>query len=162
TRFTINISPALVLAGILGGSFPACGGGGGGSDDDNTLPNTTSSGGASSVVTANNVNNSSTGVFTTGSGGETSTSSTGEGGSGAGECGGQLVDADPVQVNLLLVIDRSGSMNDSADGFEDDKWTAMVDSLNTAIDGISGQMSVGVQFFPDANVQGESGCGMPM
>ncbi|HEU5076329.1 MAG TPA: hypothetical protein VFU02_19185 [Polyangiaceae bacterium] len=162
TRFTINVSPALVLAGILAGSFPACGGGDE-KDDDSTLPDTTSSGGASSVVTANNANNTSnTGVFTTGSGGETSSSSTGEGGAGAGECGGQLVDADPVQVNLLLVIDRSGSMNDTADGFEDDKWTAMVDSLDTALDGISGQMSVGLQFFPDASVQGDNGCGVPM
>jgi hypothetical protein len=163
TRFTINASPALVLAGILAGSFPACGSGGG--DDDSTLPDTTGSGGASSVVTANNVSNNAsngtTGIFTNGSGGETSSSSTGEGGAGAGECGGQLVDAEPVQVNLLLVIDRSGSMNDTADGFESDKWTAMVDSMNSALDGISGQMSVGVQFFPDASVQTEAGCEVP-
>ena len=158
TRFTLNVSPALVLAGILAGSFPACDSG---SDGGSELPNT-SSGGASSVATANNVNNvSTTSIFTNGSGGETSSSSTGEGGAGAGECGGQLVDAEPVQVNLLLVIDRSGSMTDTPDGFEDDKWTAMVDSLNSALDGISGQMSVGLQFFPDASVQGENGCGMP-
>lgn len=162
TRFTLNASPALVLAGILAGSFPACDSG---SDGGSELPETTGTGGASSVVTANNAANSSntntTGIFTNGSGGESSTTTSGEGGAGAGECGGQLVDAEPVQVNLLLVIDRSGSMNDTPDGFEDDKWTAMVDSLNSALDGVSGQMSVGLQFFPDASVQGESGCGMP-
>ncbi|HEY6722503.1 MAG TPA: hypothetical protein VI197_00690 [Polyangiaceae bacterium] len=161
TRFTINASPALVLAGILAGSFPACDSGK--DSDGSTLPDTTGSGGASAVVTANNnnMNNASnTGLFTTGSGGETSSSSTGEGGAGAGECGGQLVDAEPVQVNLLLVIDRSGSMNDTAEGFEDDKWTALVDSMNSALDGISGKMSVGVQFFPDASVDAD-GCGVP-
>lgn len=160
TRFSINVSPALVLAGLIAGSFPACDSGGDG--DDATLPETTGNGGASAGVTANNnANNASaTGLFTTGSGGAPATSSTGEGGAGAGECGGQLVDAEPVQVNLLLVIDRSGSMNDTASGFEDDKWTALVDSMNSALDGISGKMSVGVQFFPDASVDTD-GCGMP-
>ena len=161
TRFTLNLSPALLLAGIFAGSFPACDSGGG--SDDSELPDTSGSGGASSVVTANNANNvtSSTGIFTNGSGGETSSSGTGEGGSGAGECGGQQVDAEPVQVNLLLVIDRSGSMTDTPEGFEDDKWTTMVDSLNTALDGISGQMSVGVQFFPDASAEDGDSCGVP-
>lgn len=165
TRLTINATPALVLAGILAGSFPACGGGG--SDDGSTLEDTNGSGGAGSnaVNNANNaVNNANTtSILTvTGGGGETSTSSTtGEGGSGAGECGGQSVKAEPVQVNLLLVIDRSGSMNDTPDGFDDDKWTTMVDSLNTALDGIEGKMSVGVQLFPDASVQTEAGCEVP-
>jgi hypothetical protein len=59
------------------------------------------------------------------------------------------------------VIDRSGSMTATPEGFDDDKWTTMVDSLNTALDGISGQMSVGLQFFPDASVEEENGCGVP-
>src|SRR6187399_1678085 len=151
TRFTINASPALVLAGVLAASFPACDSG---DDSDSTLPETTGSGGqntANNVNNASNLNNSSvTGFFTNGAGGETSGSgNTGEGGSGAGECGGEAVNAEPVQVNLLLVIDRSGSMTATPEGFEDDKWTTMVDSLNTALDGINGQMSVGLQFFPD-------------
>src|SRR5262245_27186387 len=37
----------------------------------------------------------------------------------------------------------------------------MVDSLNTALDGISGQMSVGVQFFPDASTEDGDSCGVP-
>lgn len=162
TRLTINATPALVLAGILAGSVPACGGGD--SDNGSTLDDT-DGGGASSSNAVNNANNNanSTSIITvTGSGGETSTSSTtGEGGSGAGECGGQSVKAEPVQVNLLLVIDRSGSMNDTPKGFDDDKWTTMVDSLNTALDGIDGKMSVGVQLFPDASVQTEAGCEVP-
>jgi len=160
TRLTINVSPALVLAGILAGSFPACDSGG---DGDSTLPETTGSGGQNTANNASNINNSSvTGFFTNGAGGETSGSSnTGEGGSGAGECGGDAVNAEPVQVNLLLVIDRSGSMTATPEGFDDDKWTTMVDSLNTALDGINGQMSVGLQFFPDASVEEENGCGVP-
>src|SRR6187402_2574427 len=119
TRLTINVSPALVLAGILAGSFPACDSGG---DGDSTLPETTGSGGQNTANNASNINNSSvTGFFTNGAGGETSGSSnTGEGGSGAGECGGDAVNAEPVQVNLLLVIDRSGSMTATPEGFDDD------------------------------------------
>src|SRR5690606_16888470 len=124
-RYSKTGLPLLVLAGALASSAPACGGAE--SNDDATLDDTSGSGG-SSAGTSNN-SSGGTGVIqiTTGSGGS-SANSTGEGGSGAGECGGQVVDAEPVEVNLLLVIDRSRSMEDTPDGFDDDKWTTMVNS----------------------------------
>jgi hypothetical protein len=50
-------------------------------------------------------------------------------------------------------------MDDTPEGFDDTKWTAMVASLKSALDAVPPTMSVGVQFFPDA---GEGGlCGVP-
>ncbi len=76
-------------------------------------------------------------------------------------CGGQTVVGDPVVTNLLVVIDRSGSMKQTPTGFVDSKWETMVGSLKTALDGIQGEMNVGLLFFPDAAVTSVSGCGMP-
>jgi hypothetical protein len=126
------------------------------------LPENTNGGGSSNNNTSVVSGSGGSGVLiTTNGAGGADTSTTGEGGSGAGECGGQSVNADPIQVNLLLVIDRSGSMADEADGFDDDKWTSMVESLNTALDGIDGEVSVGLQFFPDHSGDDQSACAVP-
>ncbi len=151
-----TIGCALVAALGAAGFASACGGSDG--SEGSTLPDT-SSGGSGGTSSATGGNGGSGVVLTTGGGGDPSTT-TSEGGAGGGECGGQSVRAEPVQVNLLLVIDRSGSMNDTPDGFDDDKWTTLGDSLETALDGVSGKMSVGLQFFPDADADDENGCGI--
>ena len=76
-------------------------------------------------------------------------------------CGGQTVLGDPVVTNLLVVIDRSGSMKQTPTGFVDNKWDTMVGSLKTALEGIQGEMNIGLLFFPDASIASVSGCGMP-
>lgn len=163
-RYASSGFSALVLAALAGGSAPGCGGSD--ADDGATLDDTDSSGGSGGSGGSGNgaiTGNGGSIIVTTNAGGasnSTSSSTAGEGGSGA-DCGGQTVNAEPIQVNLLLVIDRSGSMTDTPDGFDDDKWTTMVGSLNTALDGIAGTMSVGIQFFPDADADDASGCGMP-
>ena len=154
-RHTASALPALLAFGLLANA-PGCGRGDG--SDDATLPDTSGSGGSSSTTTSSG--GTGTIQISTSGGGESS-SGGGEGGSGAGDCGGQSVDAEPVQVNLLLVIDRSGSMNDTPDGFDSDKWTSMVDSLGVALEGIAGQVSVGLQFFPDPSAEDANGCGIP-
>ncbi|PKN47164.1 MAG: hypothetical protein CVU63_06720 [Deltaproteobacteria bacterium HGW-Deltaproteobacteria-20] len=75
-------------------------------------------------------------------------------------CGGQTVVGDPIVTNLLVVIDRSGSMKQTPTGFVDNKWDTMVGSLKTALEGIQGEMNIGLLFFPDASVASVSGCGM--
>lgn len=89
-----------------------------------------------------------------------SSSSNGSGGGGGDDCGGVSVDAEPLAANLLFVIDRSGSMEETPEeGFDDSKWVTMVDALEVALESVPETMSVGLQFFPDA---GEGGlCGMP-
>lgn len=154
-RHTVSTLPGIIAAGLLLNA-PACGGGGENSDSA-TLPDTNGSGGSS-----NGPSSGGTGTIqvSTSSGGASS-SGGGEGGSGADDCGGQSVDAEPVQVNLLLVIDRSGSMDDTPQGFDSDKWTSMVDSLGMALQSVAGQVSVGLQFFPDPGAEDANGCGIP-
>ena len=157
-RHTVSSLPGIIVAGLILNA-PACGDGGD-NTDGSTLPDTSGSGGSN---TGNSSGGTGTIQVTTGSGGASSSGGggSGEGGSGAGDCGGQSVDAEPVQVNLLLVIDRSGSMDDTPQGFDSDKWTSMVDSLGMALEAVQGQVSVGLQFFPDPSAQDENGCGMP-
>lgn len=78
-----------------------------------------------------------------------------------GDCGGQAVKAEPTVANLLFVIDRSGSMSgqmDADDAEVGTRWAAMVDALDGALDHVSEDLSLGLQFFPAA---GSVGCTMP-
>lgn len=79
---------------------------------------------------------------------------------GDGACGGEAVTAEEVKVNLLVIIDRSGSMNQTPDGFAETKWDTMVTSVQTALAGIQHKMSLGLLFFPDPLVESADGCGM--
>lgn len=79
-----------------------------------------------------------------------------------GLCGGDRVDAEPVDVNLLFVIDRSESMEGTPEGFSSPKWETLVAALKESLAGIRGKMAVGLQFFPDpAEGAADAHCGMP-
>ena len=62
-----------------------------------------------------------------GDGGGTARDGGGVGGDGGAEptCGSSPFDASSEPVNMLLVIDKSGSMTDMPADFDSDKWTAM-------------------------------------
>ncbi|WP_437594286.1 vWA domain-containing protein [Sorangium sp. So ce1000] len=75
------------------------------------------------------------------------------GGEGGGDCGGQQVDAQPRQVHLVIVLDRSESMTKAWEA--SDRWTMMKGALGTALDAIQDRMSIGLQLFPS-----DSHCGM--
>ncbi len=64
-------------------------------------------------------------------------------------CGASPFAASRREVNLLLVIDKSGSMADTPEGFGDDKWTAMKSALRTALDSAKNQLAFGLELFPD-------------
>ena len=65
----------------------------------------------------------------------------------------RCVDAEPV--NVLLVIDKSGSMTDMPDDFDSDKWTAMKTSVAAALAPVKDQLRLGLELYPLA------GCDMP-
>ncbi|MCA9631490.1 MAG: VWA domain-containing protein [Myxococcales bacterium] len=68
------------------------------------------------------------------------------GGSGGGlpnGCAGDRYDGEPVPLDILIVLDRSGSMQD------DGKWGAVTSSINSFLGGITGTgVSAGISFFP--------------
>src|SRR6185503_7294591 len=79
-----------------------------------------------------------------------------DGGLPLDECGAEPFVAHQAVVNVLLVLDKSGSMLDTPDGFDADKWTAMKASLGTALLGAQDALSLGLLMYPS------DGCDVPM
>jgi hypothetical protein len=138
-RRFIGIACALGCAALLGGEIAAC------SASAETTPTTSSAGGSDVGGNAGG-----SGVAGEGPGPETSA-----GGSG-GACIGELFEADPVPLDIFVMLDQSGSMLLGAgNGFS--RWqtiqqafTAFVQQPN--LDGIS----MGIQYFgqPESTVPG--------
>ncbi|HET9957681.1 MAG TPA: vWA domain-containing protein [Polyangiaceae bacterium] len=56
--------------------------------------------------------------------------------------------ADFRTVNMLVVIDKSGSMTDTPEGFDRDKWSALQTALPTALGEVATQMNFGLLLYP--------------
>ncbi len=63
-------------------------------------------------------------------------------------CGNSTLSATPPEVNILLVIDESGSMTTKLEGTSGDKWAAMKSALGTALAGTASRISFGLELFP--------------
>ena len=63
-------------------------------------------------------------------------------------CGATRVEASSVPVNILLVLDKSGSMNDPLAAGT--RWSAMKTAVGAALDHVKGTISFGLEFFPNA------------
>lgn len=63
-------------------------------------------------------------------------------------CGGMPFAASPVKADVLLVIDKSGSMAETPDGFGMDKWTAMRSALETALTMVKDDINIGLDLYP--------------
>jgi hypothetical protein len=101
----------------------------------------------------------------------------GEGGEGAdacetlaglGECGLTRVEATLSPVNVLLVVDKSGSMTDQPEGFSLDKWSALKEALDAALSGAPASVRFGLLAYPHAEASsipldcdGEICCAVP-
>lgn len=67
-----------------------------------------------------------------------------------GACGGAEIAIDPVQPNLLVVLDRSCSMTEKIGKTE--KWSIAVGALMTMINQYKGKFRLGITFFPDLDL----------
>ena len=63
-------------------------------------------------------------------------------------CGSSTISAAPPDVNVLLVIDESGSMTDKPTGFDVDKWTAMKSAMHDALTAANPSIGFGLELFP--------------
>jgi hypothetical protein len=67
---------------------------------------------------------------------------------GLDECGITSVEASYSAANVLLVIDKSGSMDDQPEGFELKKWDALKTALEPALQAVAEEMSFGLLLYP--------------
>jgi len=134
----LGLGLLVTFAGLA--STTGCGDGGG-TDTDGT--DTDSGSGASGSDIGNDLGSSGGSGNSTGSGGN--------GGEGGGACGGEEVTADPVEANVLFVIDKSGSMDATPAGFTDTKWNTLVDSLGTALTAVQDDIRMGMKLYPSGS-----------
>lgn len=73
---------------------------------------------------------------------------------GLDECGVTSVEATFSAANVLLVIDKSSSMDDQPEGFELKKWDALKAALAPALEAAQEEMSFGLLLYPFSQ-QGE-------
>ena len=67
---------------------------------------------------------------------------------GLDECGVTSVEASFSAANVLLVIDKSSSMDDQPAGFELKKWAALKAALGPALEAVQEEMSFGLLLYP--------------
>lgn len=67
---------------------------------------------------------------------------------GDGGCGESPFEAAHKPVNVLIVLDKSGSMSDKPDGFSDDKWTSVQSALDTALNASKDDVAFGLDLYP--------------
>ena len=67
---------------------------------------------------------------------------------GLDDCGVTSVEASFSAANVLLVIDKSSSMDDQPAGFELKKWAALKAALGPALEAVKEEMSFGLLLYP--------------
>jgi hypothetical protein len=93
----------------------------------------------------------------------------GNGGDGSnlgegGGCGSTKIVANPLLVNVLLVVDKSLSMEDKPAGFAINKWTALSDALASTLEQTQDKIRYGLDLYPYSGKSGgalASSCQMP-
>jgi hypothetical protein len=108
------------------------------------------------------------GVATGGSGGDTGTGGqTATGGTslivagectefrGLEDCGTERIERQTLEVNVLLVVDKSGSMADTPSGYAETKWNAISDALSHSLAAVKNVLSLGLELFPYTATEGD-------
>jgi len=143
-RHALRLFTTLGLA--LTGALVACSLQGGDDDDD-------------SAATTGGAANATGGIGVSFTGGTSSGGKNGTGGAPSGpaecqdidlpkECGSSAETADIKTVNMMLVVDKSGSMLDKPSGFAENKWISLGGALQTALSDVAEQMNFGLILYP--------------
>jgi hypothetical protein len=140
----------LALAGLSCVVAPACGG----SKDGSLLDMKGSGGGAS--TSANGDAGDGTGIHLDVGGDANGTGGDGTGTGDGGGCGFTRFEANPPVINVLLVVDKSLSMNNKPAGFDASKWTALRGALDTTFSQTKAKISYGLDLFPYTGKSGQA------
>jgi hypothetical protein len=76
--------------------------------------------------------------------------SSGDAGEGGMNCGSSTLEAEPPIVNVLLVVDKSSSMNETGE-FPEGRWEVLGTALGAALDEAKSRVRFGLEFFPFAD-----------
>ncbi len=153
-----SLGLGLALAGLSCVVAAACGG-----SKDGSLLDQNGSGGSAN---ANGEGGADSGILLM-VGGAANSPSLGGDGSGlpeGGACGSTAFVANPPLVHVLLVVDKSLSMNDKPAGFAVSKWSALRDALSSALEQTQGKINYGLDLYPYSGKSGEAlgnSCQMP-
>jgi hypothetical protein len=55
-----------------------------------------------------------------------------------------------LEVSILLVMDKSGSMAETPTGYDDDKWVTVRNALSASLSAVEDSISIGLEFFPSS------------
>ena len=83
---------------------------------------------------------------------------------GGADCGSTKVAAEPPVVNVLLVVDKSLSMDDTPEGFATKKWAALQTALTATFTQTKAKISFGLDLYPYSGTSGQAlsnSCEMP-
>src|SRR5579859_6508840 len=142
TTSLLRAASALAIALYGCGSTPATDTGAGGAGG--TASGTGDSGSGGSTGTATTTGGGGSGIlFDSGMHGDGANADAADG------CGQSKIEATSKVVDILLVIDKSGSMTSKPAGFSTDKWSAMKTALSGALDTVKGGISFGLELFPN-------------
>lgn len=122
---------------------------GGGDSDKKRADSGTSDGGDNGNTNGNGSSSGEGGM----SGADSS--SNGASGDASESCGASPFGAEPVKVNMLVLLDRSGSMNFNFDA-NTVRWPATKASLSSALSAVQNEIAFGLQLFPSG-----ANCVMP-
>jgi hypothetical protein len=89
-----------------------------------------------------------------GSSGQNGGGTSGGGGGGGNNCGVQTFPLQRRPSDLLIVLDKSGSMNENPTGSNTSKWSQVTAALDAASAATANQISWGLKFFPSDNTCG--------
>jgi len=78
-----------------------------------------------------------------------------------GACGGAMMKATARDANLLLVLDKSGSMLQRPAGFSVKKWDAVKIAMRDALTPVKNRISLGLEMFPNDTTGSGDVCAMP-
>jgi len=146
---------------VVSAALAACSLGGGGDDDDDSSNNPSTGGNGVTFNTGGTPNGLTGGASNsqggTGNGTSGSTSSTGGLNNKPEECpaipelsacGMAQQTADIKVVNMMLVVDKSGSMSDAPRAGDDSKWVSLGTALKSALGEVKEQMNLGLILYP--------------
>ncbi len=73
-------------------------------------------------------------------------------------CSQQKVEASFTKINLLIVLDKSGSMGAVPEGYMQTKWAGAIDALKKSLDPTSTLISYGIMLYPSVAPDAAASC----